>query len=157
MKNEPINLLKYESRVINEKIEDIWDIITDFNKLTAIAPNNNFLPNINIQNMKIGEKVETSIILNEKFKKFDIYLIIKDERPVWNKCIIVLEIYCEKTLNHSLLFQLTKIYNDECQFSIISKFHEPLKTKNLRKLQRREKYLILSLKDFSNNFYSSDS
>ena len=66
LENEPINLLKYESSVINGKMEDIWNIITDFNKLTAIAPNNNFLPNINIQNMKIGEKVETSIILNEE-------------------------------------------------------------------------------------------
>ena len=111
LENEPINLLKYESSVINGKMEDIWDIITDFNKLTAIAPNNNFLPNINIQNMKIGEKLETSIILNEEVKKFDIYLRIKDERPGWNKWIIVLEIYREKTLNHSLLFQLNFFNN----------------------------------------------
>ena len=157
LESEPINLLKYESSVINGKMEDIWGIITDFNKLTAIAPNNNFLPNINIQNMKIGEKVETSIILNEEVKKFDIYLRIKDERPGWNKWIIVLEVYREKTLNHSLLFQLTKINNNECQFSIISKFHEPLKTEKFKEISRREKYLILSVKDFFNNFYSPNS
>jgi len=157
LENEPINLLKYESSVINGKMEDIWDIITDFNKLTAIAPNNNFLPNINIQNMKIGEKVETSIILNEEVKKFDIYLRIKDERPGWNKWIIILEVYREKALNHSLLFQLTKINNNECQFSIISKFHEPLITEKFKEISRKEKYLILSVKDFFNNFYSPNS
>ena len=157
LENEPINLLKYESSVINGKMEDIWNIITDFNKLTAIAPNNNFLPNINIQNMKIGEKVETSIILNEEVKKFDIYLRIKDERPGWNKWIIILEVYREKALNHSLLFQLTKINNNECQFSIISKFHEPLITEKFKEISRREKYLILSVKDFFNNFYSPNS
>ena len=138
LESEPINLLKYESSVINGKMEDIWDIIT-------------------IQNMKIGEKVETTIILNEEVKKFDIYLRIKDERPGWNKWIIVLEIYREKTLNHSLLFQLTKINNNECQFSIISKFHEPLKTEKFKEISRREKYLILSVKDFFNNFYSPNS
>ena len=157
LENEPINLLKYESSVINGKMEDIWNIITDFNKLTAIAPNNNFLPNINIQNMKIGEKVETSIILNEEVKKIDIYLRIKDERPGWNKWIIILEVYREKALNHSLLFQLTKINNNECQFSIISKFHEPLITEKFKEISRREKYLILSVKDFFNNFYSPNS
>ena len=157
LESEPINLLKYESSVINGKMEDIWDIVTDFNKLTAIAPNNNFLPNINIKNMKIGEKVETSIILNEEIKKYVIDLKIKDERPGWNKWIILLEIYKEKKLNHSLLIQLTKINNNECQFSIISKFHEPLKTENFKEISKREKYLILSVKDFFNNFYSPNS
>ena len=138
-------------------MEDIWGIITDFNKLTAIAPNNNFLPNINIKNLKIGEKVETSIISNEEAKKFDIYLRIKDERPGWNKWIIVLEIYCGPKLNRSLLLQLTKINNNECQFSIISKFHEPLKTEKFKEISKTEKYLILSVKDFFNNFYSPNS
>jgi predicted RNA-binding protein with RPS1 domain len=154
LENEPINLLQYESSVINGKMEEVWDIITDFNKLTAIAPNNNFLPNINIKTMKIGEKVETSIILNEELKKIDLYLRIKDERPRWNKWIIILEIYYENKLNHSLLFQLTKINNNECQFSIISKFHAPLKTENFKEISKREKYLILSVKDFFNNFFS---
>lgn len=157
LENEPINLLKYESSVINGKMEDIWDIVTDFNKLTAIAPNNNFVPNINIKNMKIGEKVETSILFDEELKKFDIYLRIRDERPGWNKWIILLEIYHENKLSHSLLLQLTKINNIECQFSIISKFHEPLKTENFEEISKKEKYLILSVKDFFNNFYSPNS
>ena len=53
LEKEPINLLKYESGIINGKMKDIWDLITDFNKLTAIAPNNNYLPNISIKEMKV--------------------------------------------------------------------------------------------------------
>ena len=155
--SEPINLLQYESGVINGQMKDIWDIITDFNKLTAIAPNNNFLPNINIRKMKIGEKTVASIIANEKIKEFDIYLRIKDERPGWNKWIILLEIFVEKELDHSLLIQLTKINNNECQFTIITKFHKPLKADKFREISVREKYLIISVKDFFNNFYSPNS
>ena len=155
--SEPINLLQYESGVINGQMKDIWDIITDFNKLTAIAPNNNFLPNINIRKMKIGEKAVASIIVNEKIKEFDIYLRIKDERPGWNKWIIILEIFVRKELDHSLLIQLTKINNNECQFTIITKFHKPLKADKFREISVREKYLIISVKDFFNNFYSPNS
>ena len=41
-------------------MEDIWNIIIDFNKLTAIALNNNFLPNISVKDMKNEEKIEVS-------------------------------------------------------------------------------------------------
>ena len=160
LESEPINLLKYESSVINGKMEDIWDIITDFNKLTAIAPNNNFLPNINIQNMKIGEKVETTIILNEEVKKFDIYLRIKDERPGWNKWIIVLEISGgepKKIPRHTSLFQLTKINHEECQLIMLTKYHEPISCQDFHEYTEKKKYLIMSLKDYFDNFYSPNS
>jgi hypothetical protein len=61
LEKEPINLLKYESAIINGKMEDVWDIVTDFNKIVAIAPNNNYLPNLNLRNLKINEKKESSI------------------------------------------------------------------------------------------------
>ncbi len=160
LESEPINLLKYESGVISGKMKDIWNIITDFNQLTAIAPNNNFLPNINLRTMKIGEKSTASVIINEVVKDFDIYLRIKDERPGWNKWIVLLEIYegkIEKKLNHSILFQLTKINNTECQFTVISKFFVPLKADEFREISLRKKYLLLSIKDFFSNFYSPNT
>ena len=55
-------------------MEDIWNIIIDFNKLTAIAPNNNFLPNISVKDMKIDEKIEVSVFYNDELRKFDITL-----------------------------------------------------------------------------------
>ena len=66
LETEPINLLKYESAIINGKMEDIWNIIIDFNKLTAIAPNNNYLPNINVKDMKIEEK-----------KRYQLFIMVK--------------------------------------------------------------------------------
>ena len=157
LEKEPINLLQYESGVINGQMKEIWDIITDFNKLTAIAPNNNFIPNINIKSMKIGEKTVASVIVNEKIKEFDFYLRVKDERPGWNKWLVILEVFVEQKLDHSLLIQLTKINNKECQFTIITKFHKPLKTDKFKEISAKEKYLIISVKDFFNNFYSPNS
>lgn len=37
LETEPINLLKYESGIINGKMEDIWNILTDFNQLRIIS------------------------------------------------------------------------------------------------------------------------
>jgi len=62
LETEPISLLKYESTIINGKMEDIWNIIIDFNKLTAIA------------DMKIDEKIEVSVFYNDELRKFDITL-----------------------------------------------------------------------------------
>ena len=47
LESEPINLFQFESGIIRAKMKDIWNLLTDFNKLTAIAPNNNCLPNVN--------------------------------------------------------------------------------------------------------------
>ena len=95
-------------------MEDIWNIIIDFNKLTAIAPNNNFLPNISAKDMKIEEKIEVSVFYIDKIRKFDITLKCKNEKPEWNKWVIVCEISGGnpvKMPKHIILFQVTKINN----------------------------------------------
>ena len=160
LEEEPINLLKYESAIINGKMEDIWNIILDFNKLTAIAPNNNYLPNISIKDMKIGEKKEVSIFHNDEIRKFDIILKCKEEKPGWNKWLIV----CEasggnpvKMPKHIILFQLTKISNSTCQLTLLTKFHEPIGTEEFKEIVKRQKYLLLSIKDYFDNFYAPNS
>ena len=157
LEKEPINLLKYESGIIAGKMEDIWNLVLDFNKFTTIAPNNNFLPNINIQDLKIGETREVSVFFNEKIRTFDITLKCKEERPGWNKWLIVCEAsggHPKKMPRHTILFQLTKINNNECQLSLLTKFHEPIDNDELMELTNKKKYLILSIKDFFENFYS---
>ena len=160
LETEPINLLKYESAIINGKMEDIWNIIIDFNKLTAIAPNNNYLPNISIKDMKIGEKKEVSIFHNDEIRKFDIILKCKEEKPGWNKWLIV----CEasggnpvKMPKHIILFQLTKISNSTCQLTLLTKFHESIGTEEFKEIVKRQKYLLLSIKDYFDNFYAPNS
>ena len=159
LEEEPINLLKYESAIINGKMEDIWNIILDFNKLTAIAPNNNYLPNISVKDMKIGEKKEVSIFHNDEIKKFDITLKCKEEKPGLNKWLIVCEVSGGnpvKMPKHINLFQLTKISNSACQLTLITKFHEPIGTEELKENNKKKKYLLLSIQDYFDNFYATN-
>ena len=156
LESEPINLFQYESGIINAKMEDIWKIVTDFNKLTAIAPNNKCLPNINISNMKQGEKVISSIVDNYDVDEVEITLLQKEDRKGWNKwiCIILISsVMTKKHPKHCLLFQLTKINENECQLTFISKYHEPIETKRFRDISNKKKYLLLSIKDYFDNFY----
>ncbi len=159
LENEPINLLKYESGIINGKMEDIWDIITDYSKITAIAPNNNYIPNMNLKTMKVGDCISVNNF--DRNKNLNIYMKFKDERPGWNKWLILLEVYnadkTSKNLKCSVLFQLTKINNKECQLTLITKFHQPVKTEEFREISNRKKYLLLSVKDYFDNFYSPNS
>jgi hypothetical protein len=160
LEKEPINLLKYESGIISGKMEDIWNFVLDFTKIMAIAPNNNFIPNIDIKSLKVGEKREVSVFQNDQIRYYDITLKCREERPGWNKWLI----FCEgsggrptKISKHSFLLQLTKINNNECQLSLLTKYHEPIDNNEFKELSESKKYLLLSLKDYFENFYTPSS
>ena len=157
LETEPISLLKYESAIINGKMEDIWNIIIDFNKLTAIAPNNNYLPNISVKEMKVGEKKEASIFYNDEIRKFDITLKCREEKPGWNKWLIVYEVSGGNPIKipkHIILFQLTKISNNTCQLALLTKYNEPIGTEEFKENDKKKKYLLLSIKDYFDHFYA---
>ena len=157
LETEPINLLKYESAIINGKMEDIWNIITDYNKLTAIAPNNKYFPNISIKDMKIEEKKEISFFHINEIIKVDITLKCREEKPGWNKWLIVYEVSGGNPIKmpkHIILFQLTKISNSVCQLTLFTKFYEPIDTKEFKEIVKRQKYLLISIKDYFDNFYT---
>jgi hypothetical protein len=159
LENEPINLFQYESCIINANMIDIWNIVTDSNKISAIAPNNNFIANnVNISNLKVGEKFASSIINSKnELVELDITLKFKENNPGWNKWVFVLIISCDDKKKHpkkTVLFQLTKINKLECQMTLISKFHESISTEEFREISKRKKYLLLSLKDYFDNFHS---
>jgi hypothetical protein len=58
LENETINLLRYESGIIKGQMNDIYNIISDSNKISAIAPNNDIMLNYNLKDLKIGEKTQ---------------------------------------------------------------------------------------------------
>ena len=160
LESKPINLFQYESGVINGKMSDIWNIVVDFNKLTAIAPNNNCLPNISIGNMKVGENVTTTVRKGGKIYELNISLQYKENRPGWNKWLFVFFISSDDPKNiprHTILFQLTKISEDKCQLTFISKYHDSIDTNKFKDISNRKKYLLLSLKDYFDNFYSPNN
>ena len=157
LENEPINLFQYESGIVSAKMEDVWNIVTDFNNLSAIAPNNDCLPNINIRKMSKGETKTIPFFCQNELKEIDITLQHIDERKGWNKWLFVLLISSgvpNKTPKHTDVFQLTKINKDECQLSFFSKFHVSIDTQKFKDISRRKKYLLLSIKDYFDNFYS---
>ena len=157
LEKEPINLIKYESATIDGKMEDIWDIITDFNKITIVAPNNNYFPNINFRNMKVGEIKEASLFYNNEIKYYKVALKYKEEKPKWNKWKIVYDVYLKdsQTCNNTVIFQLTKISANECQLVIINKFNELISNQEFKEFGDKQKYLLHSIKDYFENFYSN--
>ena len=157
LEKEPFNLINSESCIINGKMEDIWNIITDFNKLTAIAPNNNYFPNINIRNLKIEEKIEATIFSNDEIKKCDIILKCKEDKIGSNKWLTVFEVsggYPNKIPKNIVLFQLIKVNNNECQLTLLTNFEEPLENAEFKKISNSKKYTLASLKDYFDNFFS---
>jgi hypothetical protein len=160
LEKEPINLLRYESGIISGQMEDIWNFILDFNNLIAIAPNNNYLPNINFKELKIGQKVTASVFFNDEIRTFDITLKCKEERKGWNKWIMGCEVSGgapKKVPKHIVLFQLTKINNNESQLTLLTKFNEPIDNDEFKKLSDRKKYVLNSIKDYFENFYTPSS
>ena len=55
---------------------------------------------------------------------------------------------------HIILFQLTKISNSTCQLTLLTKFHEPIGTEEFKEIVKRQKYLLLSIKDYFDHFYA---
>ena len=130
-------------------MKDIWDIVTDFNKLTLIAPNNNCFPSINTKNMKQEEKVTFTGFYNGKPFENEIILKFKDERPGWNKWIISLlisnaipKIYP----NQLITLELTKITEEKCQLIFFLNFMIQLILKDLKKFLKERNMSFIRLK-----------
>ena len=159
LEKETINLLRYESGIIKGKMKDIYDILIDSNKISAIAPNNDIMPNYNLKDLKIGKKTQVSIIKENIVQSADIVLKCREINPNWNKWIIVVEIsggHPKKIPKHISLFQLTKINNYECQLIMMTKYDEPVECKEFHEFTKKKKYLIMSIKDYFEHFYSPE-
>lgn len=159
LENEPINLLRYESGIIKGKMKDIYNILIDSNKISAIAPNNDIMPNYNLKDMKIGERTQVSIIKDKIVQTADAVLKCRETNPHWNKWRILIEISGgspKKIPKHTSLFQLTKINNIECQLIMLTKYHEPVNCEEFQEYINKKKYLIMSIKDYFEHFHSPD-
>ena len=158
--NDPINLLRYESGIINGKMEDIYNVISDTSKISAIAPNNHIMPNFSLKDLKVGEKKEVSLLKDNKIEVFYITLKCKETIPGYNKWVLAMEItggQQKKIPKHTSLIQLTKINNNECQLIMLTKYHEPINCKEFNNNCNKKKYIIMSIKDYFENFYSPET
>ena len=157
LEKQPIDLYQYESGIIPGKMEDIWEILTDHSKLVTIAPNNKCFVPININNIKVGEIVNVSMNIKGIEGCLEIKLDLKEEKRGWNKWIFGYSILGGqpfKVLKQSVYVQLTKINKTEAQLSVFTKIYDAISNDIFKQLSHKKKYVIYSLKDYFENFYS---
>ena len=158
LEKETSSLIQFESSTINGKMEDIWKTILKCDQLNLIAPNNNCLPSINILDLKVGEEVPIHFKSNNDTEtEILIKLDIRSEKPCWNKWVVEFGAYengTQKRQLQSVVIQLTKVSENTHQLCIITKFNKPCSCELFKELSQRKKYLIASIKDYFENFYS---
>ena len=157
LEKQPIDLYQYESGIIPGKMEDIWSILTDNSKLVSVAPNNKCFVPININNVKVGEIVNVPMNIKGIAGCLEIKLDLKEEKEGWNKWIFGYSILGGqpfKVPKQSVFVQLTKINKIETQLSVFTKIHDPINNDCFKNLSHNKKYVIYSLKDYFENFYS---
>ena len=157
LENEPINLVIYESGLINGKMDDIWDITTDLSKLSTIAPNNIFPSNINLRKLDKGQKEKFLFKFKNDIDEYTAELCCKEEKPGWNKWLLICDISRKNVKETSLLIQLTKINNNLCQLTYINKLYKAIKSTEFREVSAKIKYTIISIKDYFDNFFSHNN
>ena len=157
LENEPINLVIYESGLINGQMEDIWDIATDLSKLSTIAPNNVFPSNINLRKLIKGQKETFLFKYKNNIDEYTAELVCKEEKPGWNKWLLMCDISRKNSKETSLLVQLTKINDNLCQLTYINKLFKAIKSTEFREVSAKIKYTIISIKDYFDNFFSPNN
>ena len=157
LEKQPIDLYQYESGIIPGKMEDIWEILTDNSKLVTVAPNNKCFVPINVNNVKVGEVVNVTMNIKGIEGFLEIKLDLKEEKRGWNKWIFGYSILGGKPfkiLRQSVYVQLTKINKAETQLSVFTKIYDAISNDIFKQLSHKKKYVIYSLKDYFENFYS---
>ena len=159
LENEPINLVIYESGLINGNMKNIWDIVTDFSKLSFIAPNNCFPSHINLKNVEKGQVQQFSIKNKEEVVEFLLELECREDKPGWNKWLIVFNYYKKNSDSKEgiIIIQLTKINNNLCQLTFIEKYLKAKSAEEFREVSKRFQYIIMSIKDYFDNFFSNNN
>ena len=82
---------------------------------------------------------------------------LKEEKRGCNKWIFAYSILGGKPFKiyrQSVYVQLTKINKSETQLSVFTKIFDDISNDIFKQLSRKKKYVIHSLKDYFENFYS---
>ena len=148
-------LYQFESGIIQGSISDIWEIITDCNKLILIAPNNRCFVPLNINTVKVGDSVKIPFTKKGIEGYLEIKLDSRDNPPKLNQWTFNYSVLGGgpfKVVKQSILVKLTKINKQETQVSIFTKILEAIDMEIFKNLATKKKYVIESLKDYFENF-----
>ena len=154
---ESSNFCQYESGIIMGKMEEIWDILIDYSKLSTIAPNNKIFLPININNLKVGDTTKIPMTFKNVDEMIEVKLDIKEDKLGWIQWSFGYSIISSQpyeVLKQSIVIQLTKINSNETQLSITTKINENknISKKIIKQLSKKKKYVISSIQDYFENF-----
>ena len=70
--------------------------------------------------------------------------------------MLVYDVYLKNSqnANYTVIIQLTKINDNESQLVFILKFFELVSNQQFKEITDKQKYLLFSIKDYFENFYS---
>ena len=154
---ESSNFCQYESGIIMGNMEEIWDILIDYSKLSTIAPNNKIFLPININNLKVGDTTKIPMTFKNVDEMIEVKLDIKEDKLGWIQWSFGYSIISSQpyeVLKQSIVIQLTKINSNETQLSISTKINENknISKKIIKQLSKKKKYVISSIQDYFENF-----
>ena len=160
LETSTLNLFQFESGIINAKMQDIWDIVTDSSKVDSIAPDNKcIVPSLNVNNFKAGDTLKVPLTIKDQKGTIDLKMDYLAKKKGWNQWMFSFSIIGAdpfKIPNQTFITQLTKINENETQLSLCTKINEPITTESFRDLSKRKKYVLYSIKDYFDNFFSPD-
>ena len=153
-----INLFQFESAIINAKMQDIWDIVTDSSKINSLAPDNKcFVPSLNVSNFKIGEIIKVPLTIKDQKGSINLKMDYLDKKKGYNQWMFSFSIINAdpfKIPSQTFVTQLTKTSENETQLCLLTKINEPITTEAFQSLSSRKKYVLYSIKDYFDNFFA---
>ena len=155
LQKESVYLYQYESGQIHGNIGEIWDLLTDYSKLSIIAPNNRCFVPININNVKIGDISNIPIKINNIQGYLEIKLDLKEKKVGWNEWVFGYSILGGgpfKTAKQTFYVKLTKINKSETQLCMFTKIYEKIPIEMCKILSQQKNMLFLLLKIISKIF-----
>lgn len=154
LNSSPLSLFQFEAGVISSSMKNIWGFLTNLSELKKIAP---LIPlDCDGHNNDLASPPGTIIkmSLNNGQEYFFIKTVKHDNRPHWNKWIVIFDVFGgePKVPYQKCIINITKINSDECHISTLHDFKEPASMEYMKFLSDTKKYIIASLKDYLENY-----
>ena len=158
LETSSLNLYQFESGIINAKMQDLWDIVTDSSKINSIAPDNKcYISSLNVNNFKRGEIIKMPLLSKDQKGTVDLKMDFLEKKKGWNQWMFSFSIINAepfKIPKQTFINQLTKINENETQLSLFTRVNEPITTESFQSLSKHKKYVLYSIKDYFDNFFA---
>ena len=150
-----VDLFQYEAGIINGKMEEIWNLLTDYKELKKIYPEYDG-PEININNIKLNQEVKINFKIKNKEGFFNLKIIEKNKVDNWKKWIISFLIYGGESIKISkqkCVYIFVKLSDKKCHLTVIHEIMENISENIIKKISDKKKKLIKFLIQYFDKKY----